>query len=419
MLDPHLVKTTIPPECRIGSFSVMSAKMYFPAREEIMVGRHAECLQLARECINALQDPKAKTCSIVRKLEVIGELVNEDKLKKWCAFQLGAFDGVLPLRTEKETMSDYIKRLEPELDKADLNSVVSRKELSARHIYEGGGFSSIESIESHLEATDARKLAQFAGRHRTNLAKTIATCRNEASRWAVKMYSGFAFGDIPSRQFDVIREQVDNLLLDICPEAIEKFMSAYNMLESKSSEDWSLALTSCRRVIKSVADSLYPPKKDLVNNRKVGEEEYVNRLWAFLDENVPGGSDKQLAKAHVDYLGSFLDRLNAKACKGVHADVTYEEAVRAVLYTYLALGDILQFAGKGVAIQLKGAGKLNINEASIDELASLPGVTRELAKSIIKRRSKQKYVSVDELAELKGVGPKSIEKLRSILVALV
>ena len=125
-------------------------------------------------------------------------------------------------------------------------------------------------------------------------------------------------------------------------------MSAYEKLASSSTEDWSLALTSCRRVIKAVADILFPPQKEKINGRLVGDEQYINRLWAFLDQNVVHGSDKNLAKAHVDYLGAFLQKLNDKASKGVHASVSHKEAVRAVLYTYLTLGDILEFADKGV-----------------------------------------------------------------------
>jgi hypothetical protein len=146
-----------------------------------------------------------------------------------------------------------------------------------------------------------------------------------------------AFGDIPRRHFEAVRDKVDRLLLDVCPEAVEQFMAAYERLATGTSEDWSLALTACRRVIKTVADAIYPPRDGKVKGRKVGDAQYINRLWAFLDENLPASSDKDLAKAHVDYLGSFLSRLNEKASKGVHATVTHDEAVRSVLYTYLTL----------------------------------------------------------------------------------
>jgi DNA uptake protein ComE-like DNA-binding protein len=227
-----------------------------------------------------------------------------------------------------------------------------------------------------------------------------------------------AFGEIPRRQFDVIREQVDNLLLDIAPEAIEKFMSAYERLGSSSSEDWSLALTACRRVIKAVADSIYPPRPGRVRDRFVGEDQYINRIWAFLDENVAAGSDKDLAKAHVDYLGSFIQRLNDKASKGVHAVVSYEEAVRCVLYTYLTLGDILQFGKGAIRSRLPAQGLVDVNSASMTDLRSLPGITGPLAKAIVKRRARTRFSNIDDLLELQGIGPKKLEALRGVATAL-
>ncbi|WP_286806081.1 hypothetical protein, partial [Marinimicrobium sp. UBA4209] len=72
-------------------------------------------------------------------------------------------------------------------------------------------------------------------------------------------------------------------------------MSAYERLSSTSSEDWSHALTAARRVIKDVADSIYPPREAKLGERKLGNDQYINRLWAFLDENAKSGSDKDLA----------------------------------------------------------------------------------------------------------------------------
>ena len=193
------------------------------------------------------------------------------------------------------------------------------------------------------------------------LRRVISATANAAATHANRLYANLAFGEVPRQHFDLIRDRVDNLLLDICPEAIEQFMKAYERLSGGQAEDWSLALTSCRRIIKAVADVIYPPKDGKVAGRKVGDQQYINRIWAFLDENMASSSDKNLAKAHIDYLGSFIEELNTKTSKGVHSTVNHEEAVRTVLYTYLTLGDILDFTPESVSKALKEKGKLNVN----------------------------------------------------------
>jgi DNA uptake protein ComE-like DNA-binding protein len=273
-------------------------------------------------------------------------------------------------------------------------------------------------LKNRLSQLHKQKSGNDGTHYINNLSGTISSVANAASKQAARLYASFAFGDIPRRQFDVIRERVDNLLLDICPDAVEKFMSAYEMLGSKSSEDWSLALTSCRRIIKAVSDELFPPSSEQRDGRKLGDEHYINRLWAFLDDNLEASSDKDLAKAHVNYLGSFLQRLNDKASKGVHSNVTYEEAVRAVLYTYLTLGDVLEFASVGVKTVLNRMGKLDINSAKYEEICSIQGITTGIAKEIIKKRVKTPYRSIEELLEIKGFGPKSLEKVQAYLTAI-
>jgi len=54
--------------------------------------------------------------------------------------------------------------------------------------------------------------------------------------------------------------------------------------------------------------------------------------------------------------------------------------------------------------------KININTASEEELLKLKGIGPKIAESIIKRRAKKPFKSIDELIEIKGIGKKFLEK---------
>ncbi len=57
--------------------------------------------------------------------------------------------------------------------------------------------------------------------------------------------------------------------------------------------------------------------------------------------------------------------------------------------------------------------KVNINRASIKDLAALKGVGEKKAIAIVQYRTKVgKFKSVDQLAEVKGIGPSIVEKNR-------
>jgi hypothetical protein len=120
-------------------------------------------------------------------------------------------------------------------------------------------------------------------------------------------------------------------------------------ITSGGEEDISHALTSCRRMIKSLADALYPatneekPGLDGVS-RKMSDEAYKNRLLQFVRERVGKHKSGAVLQAIISDLGKRLDALDALSSKGVHADPSIAEAHTCVVQTYLLAGDLLTIA---------------------------------------------------------------------------
>ena len=139
---------------------------------------------------------------------------------------------------------------------------------------------------------------------------------------------------------------VDEKLVDISPDATEKLQAAYELLaRGKTDENWSQVALECRRIMKDIADVLFPPRKEQHVDksdveREVGSEQFVNRLLAFVDQEAKG-SNRQMVTAETEHLGSLLDKVQDLASGGIHGNVTKAEAKTCVIYTYLLLGDIV------------------------------------------------------------------------------
>lgn len=60
---------------------------------------------------------------------------------------------------------------------------------------------------------------------------------------------------------------------------------------------------------------------------------------------------------------------------------------------------------------------VNLNSATAKELEALPGIGRSTAGNIVAYRTeKGKFKTVEELLKVKGVGKKTLEKIRNLVV---
>jgi len=84
----------------------------------------------------------------------------------------------------------------------------------------------------------------------------------------------------------------------------------------------------------------------------------------------------------------------------------------------VALAAALGFVGGlAHASQVKPAAAptvvVDINSASADELATIPGIGQALASRIVEMRDKEgPFRKIEDLLKVKGIGEKSFEKLR-------
>ena len=163
--------------------------------------------------------------------------------------------------------------------------------------------------------------------------------------YATDMYLALELGDAAQDIFEGARQEIDSFVRAHCPKAAEKIVAINERIADNSIESRTAALTSCRRLLMTVADSLFPASAtDWLDSkgkpRKVGEEQYKNRLLAYMAERTDSGSNEAILSSELEFLAARLDAIYEKTSKGVHVDVTAQEAKLAVIHTYLFLGEI-------------------------------------------------------------------------------
>ena len=145
--------------------------------------------------------------------------------------------------------------------------------------------------------------------------------------------------------FQQTKEFVDRKLAEIAPDVLQKFLSI-NPVEGNK-ETYAQSLVTCRRVLQSFADSIYPVSSKTVKGkdgkeRVLNEDKYIGRIWQYITDTIGNNTSTQMLESQLVDLGNRVDQIYKLANKGIHAEVDLLEANQCIIQTYLILGDILR-----------------------------------------------------------------------------
>jgi hypothetical protein len=163
-----------------------------------------------------------------------------------------------------------------------------------------------------------------------------------------------ALGGIAANVFDRHRRRVDGTLAAVAPEILEQFNAAHRRAVDGDPESLAHALTSCRRILKAVADVVFPPQSEPIVGQDgkphvVDDEHYKSRIMAFIQQ-APHETAMSVLTASFNDLDNRVNALNTLDSKGVHADVQQSEVDLCVVQTYLLAGEILAIHAEQMAM---------------------------------------------------------------------
>lgn len=208
----------------------------------------------------------------------------------------------------------------------------------------------------NLTPIDAAFAAERATSTRAGLVPSLQLTRSVLGKvrqdihdYLVSVEADLLAGKANSDIFQRAQVYINAALMKYAPEALAKFLAAQDRLSAGTSEDFALALTSCRRLIKALADALYPATDEDVEGidggvRKMSDDRYKNRLTEYVRTKLEGRRHREAVAQVVADLSGRLNALDGLASKGVHDEVTEAEAETCVVWTYMLAGDIVRIA---------------------------------------------------------------------------
>lgn len=152
------------------------------------------------------------------------------------------------------------------------------------------------------------------------------------------VYYEKVFDNLSESIFQKYKNDVDALIIDNCGEVLHQIPAVMNRLAEGDEESISQALSTCRRMIDSFANSIFPPTDEIIeiggNQLTLDANKHQNRINAFVHQHCGSTSRKKKIRQN---LSNLYDRV----ATGVHNEVSAEEAKALFLNTYLLMGEVL------------------------------------------------------------------------------
>ena len=346
-------------------------------------------LDLTQQALEELDNPNCRVSSVIRKAIRLANLRNDYYNVLWLRYEtISVRDDEAKLRLAEEVAPHYTKQEFALMKKRMIESFIEERGL-LEIVDEGkDGISLVDNhqvcsvpvaeIEEQIERfsrlaasasppdglhpVDLYFTEQAYSKTRVMYEEIIGQYKGVLARVGSRVHEFLSatekqliYGQIHSDIFERNREYVDARLNAISPEALEQFIAVYRRLGEGDSEAKSQALGSFRRILKSLADSLYPPREDPVigtdgKPRILTDEKYIARLWQYVSDQVGTSKTGNLMLAQIDDLGSRIDRVYGLTNKGVHTEVSDFEVNQCVIQTYLLAGDLLRITDEESAV---------------------------------------------------------------------
>ncbi len=280
----------------------------------------ASALTLSEEILKNIEHSEIPLTNIALKTSRLARLLNEPMYQKMMEYEAGGYPAT-PDKAPRQEIWDTAIRAGRRYTKKDKTSgevkeFVYRESIAELEDELRIGESSLAAAHDPDISIASSNPHQFVSppsgniMERNYMRQMIWTASQRLSsrraliyNYVLQKYHQLKFSTITADIFTKIRYTVDSSLSKITPKSAIEFPLVYEKMKSDNPEDWVGCVFICRKIFHELANKLYPTRKDdkvikiagTEKTIKLGKDDYINRLVAFVEEN-----SKQYNRSHRD-----------------------------------------------------------------------------------------------------------------------
>lgn len=323
-----------------------------------------KALIVTEQILDGIEDESLSTSSAVLKCLKVARLIGDVDSLKWLQYEYGGYPrnkngkldeeafniadnngrGFLDDDGNKRVFLNLASELEGEIEiTKNAISNFSTSGASVSGEWAGVAMSTLTNTVSASTGSLLKKIAYCE--------KNLAILKGTYYDYALKINIELNFADVATDIFSGYRNEVERGFNNLSADTILKLQAIEDKINSDNSEMYSQALTTRRRLFENTAKELFnryfPNYKEKLYRTRSGKEidvsgdHYRNKLSAVIEHLQERSMNKTLVGSSILYTLDWIENLSNLQSKGVHSEITKEDAIRCIIHTYICLGDIL------------------------------------------------------------------------------
>ncbi len=327
--------------------------------------KRTQALEACDKVINGIEDNTISTSAALLLCKKIARLVNDDEGQEWLSYEYGGYpcdkDGYVIYSAwlmgvthgRKYFNSDKEKviftELAAELEENITNIKIALNNYTTQGFSVSGEYAAIAT--NNMTTSVANGTNNLLNKNKTN-EKRLSILKSQYYDYAVKWQIDLLFGNTAKKIFEEYQEKVDIGFSKLSTTTLQKLSAIQDLIEDGNPEKYSQVLTSCRRLWSDTSQKLFddvlPNYTDKMFKTKSGKEidvsgeHYNNKLSAAIETLQNKSAKNTLVGSEIIYLIDWMEKINDLQSSGVHSEITRQQAVKCIIHTYIALGDVLE-----------------------------------------------------------------------------
>lgn len=193
-----------------------------------------------------------------------------------------------------------------------------------------------------LGPQDAQKI-QIVNRHHEML-NDFERLKTAVHNYVTEVNIALSVGEYAEGLFEDTRVAADRFIREHCPRVGEELLAINERLDFYNPESFSEALLAVRRILAAVADAVVPVQEPQYKDRKgrerkIGPDQYLNRIFAYLEQNAKGDTLLSLVEAQMTYIFAKADHPGDNL-RGLYEPVSRDDVELAIIHMYLIIAEI-------------------------------------------------------------------------------